>query len=195
MTTPQHAANCCTYDDYQAFPVGEQWEIIEGVAYHMTPAPSPLHQRIVNKLNNTIYNYLVQTGNPQFEVFIAPMDVYLTPVSASKPLTVVQPDLIVSTNPDCIKANGYYGAPAWVIEVLSPSTAGRDVISKRRLYEVNGVREYWIVDPTHNLVTRFYLCNNEYAKAEFFSQNNLIGSVVFPELSINLAHIFPATAE
>lgn len=195
MTRSQHAAHCYTYDEYQAFPAEEQWEIIEGVAYHMTPAPSPLHQRIVNKLNNTIYNYLVQTGNPQFEVFIAPMDVYLTPVSASKPLTVVQPDLIVSTNPDCIKANGYYGAPAWVIEVLSPSTAGRDVISKRRLYEVNGVREYWIVDPTHNLVTRFYLCNNEYAKAEFFSQNNLIGSVVFPELSINLAHIFPATAE
>ena len=195
MTRSQHAAHCYTYDEYQAFPAEEQWEIIEGVAYHMTPAPSPLHQRIVNKLNNTIYNYLVQTGNPQFEVFIAPMDVYLTPVSASKPLTVVQPDLIVSTNPDCIKANGYYGAPAWVIEVLSPSTAGRDVISKRRLYEVNGVREYWIVDPTHNLVTRFYLYNNEYAKAEFFSQDNLIGSVVFPELSINLAHIFPATAE
>ena len=195
MTTPQHAANCCTYDDYQAFPVGEQWEIIEGVAYHMTPAPSPLHQRIVNKLNNTIYNYLVQTGNPQFEVFIAPMDVYLTPVSAGKPLTVVQPDIIVSANPECIKANGYYGAPTWVIEVISPSTAGRDVISKRRLYELNGVLEYWIVDPTHNLVTRFYLRNNEYDKAEFFNQDNHISPATFPELSINLTHIFPVNAE
>ena len=35
-----------TYADYLAWPDDERWEIINGVAYAMSPAPSRLHQEI-----------------------------------------------------------------------------------------------------------------------------------------------------
>ena len=44
------------------------------------------------------------------------------------------------------------GAPALVVEVLSPSTRKRDLGVKRRPFERAGVREYWIVDPVLNRV-------------------------------------------
>ena len=51
------------------------------------------------------------------------------------------------------------GAPDLVIDwsprsgsILSPSTAGRDRTIKLELYERQGVREYWIVDPAEGAV-------------------------------------------
>ncbi len=34
-----------------------------------------------------------------------------------------------------------------MVEILSPSTASRDRGVKRKLYERQGVEQYWIVDP------------------------------------------------
>ncbi|MGH8537196.1 MAG: Uma2 family endonuclease [Gammaproteobacteria bacterium] len=40
-------------------------------------------------------------------------------------------------------------APDWVVEVLSPATAGHDQAKKRRVYERHGIKEdYWLVHPT-----------------------------------------------
>ena len=44
------------------------------------------------------------------------------------------------------------GAPALVIEILSPGTRKRDEQIKRRLFERTGVREYWLVDPLRNRI-------------------------------------------
>ncbi len=39
-----------TWDDYQGFPDNERWEIINGEAFCMSPAPTPNHQGIVGEL-------------------------------------------------------------------------------------------------------------------------------------------------
>lgn len=44
-------------------------------------------------------------------------------------------------------AGGLHGAPDLVVEILSPSTAGRDLVLKRKLYAKYGVKEYWVADP------------------------------------------------
>ena len=46
-------------------------------------------------------------------------------------------------------------APTFVVEVLSPGTANKDVSDKFAAYEQHGVLEYWILDPEH-LAHRFY---------------------------------------
>ncbi len=44
------------------------------------------------------------------------------------------------------------GAPDLVVEITSPSTAGRDRTIKLEPYERQGVPEYWIVDPNEGVV-------------------------------------------
>jgi Uma2 family endonuclease len=43
--------------------------------------------------------------------------------------------------------------PDWVCEILSPSTATRDVGPKLRTYHRHGIDHVWIVDPEHRLLT------------------------------------------
>ncbi len=54
---------------------------------------------------------------------------------------------------DILTARNIQGAPALVIEILSPSTPKRDQGIKRRLYERCGVRAYWVVDSATASVT------------------------------------------
>ncbi|HZQ08770.1 MAG TPA: Uma2 family endonuclease [Anaerolineae bacterium] len=51
---------------------------------------------------------------------------------------------------------GVFGAPDFVIEILSMSTAQHDRGTKLKAYERAGVREYWIIDPYGPAGTEFY---------------------------------------
>jgi Uma2 family endonuclease len=43
--------------------------------------------------------------------------------------------------------------PDWVCEILSPSTARRDLGTKQRTLHAHGVPHLWIVDPEHSTLT------------------------------------------
>ena len=77
------------------------------------------------------------------EVYVAPFDVKLSETE------VYQPDLlfISADRLTIIAEQQVNGAPDLVVEVLSPATGYYDLTKKRRVYEVSGVKEYWIVDP------------------------------------------------
>ena len=66
--------------------------------------------------------------------------------------TVVQPDLTVICDPARLRPFGCFGAPDWIIEILSPYTSRRDMVAKLALYQRHGVREYWIVDPGNRCI-------------------------------------------
>ena len=57
-------------------------------------------------------------------------------------------------------------APDFVVEVLSPATAGHDQVKKRRVYERHGVREYWLVHPTDQVLTVYRLMGAEYGQPD-----------------------------
>ena len=61
---------------------------------------------------------------------------------------------------------GVRGAPDFVVEVLSSSTASHDHVLKRRVYERAGVREYWLVHPIDRMVTIYRLLDGEYGKPD-----------------------------
>ena len=63
--------------------------------------------------------------------------------------SVVQPDLIYVSRERSVacSTNAIRGAPDLVVEVLSPTTARRDLGEKLRLYAESDIREYWVVDP------------------------------------------------
>jgi len=131
-----------TWQDVQQLPDdGNRYEAIGG-ELHVTPAPSVRHQRISKRLERALYALVEDAGRG--EVLHAPVGVHFPATEEG-----VQPDLVVvSAERRGILADPWIrGAPDLVVEILSPTTAGRDRGVKRKLYDRQGVAEYWIVDP------------------------------------------------
>ncbi len=47
-----------TYADYKTWPDDERWEIIDGVAYDISPAPKRIHQKVSFEISRQIGNAL-----------------------------------------------------------------------------------------------------------------------------------------
>ena len=136
-----------TYDDFVNFPDdGLRHELIDGEHY-VTPAPNGPHQRLVGRMFAALHAYFATGGGG--EAFLSPFDVVLSNHD------VVEPDLLVllSDQGDILTHQNVRGAPALVVEVLSPGTRKRDRTIKHRLYDRAGVREYWLVDPDGMSIT------------------------------------------
>ena len=181
------------YGDYKGWPEDERWELIDGVAYDMSPAPSTAHQAIITELVVGIHPFLGTSG---CRVFAAPFDVLLAdaPDQADDDVAnVVQPDIVVICDPAKIKPHGCVGAPDWVIEILSPYTSRRDLAEKHSLYERHGVREYWIIDPGNRFV-HVYLRgeNGKFEKPRILVGKATVTSTVCPGFEVKLEDLFAA---
>jgi len=151
-----------TYSDYASWDTEERYELIDGMPYVMK-APSEAHQRISGNLYLQLGNYL---KGKHCRVYHAPFDVRLNVGSGDD--TVVQPDIIVVCDRSKLSNNGYEGAPDFVIEIASPSSAGNDRVLKFNQYLKTGVREYWIVDPDTGSVQACILQNGKYVVSIYF---------------------------
>lgn len=141
------AAPQITWRDLQQAPNdGKRREAIGGELY-VTPAPGVRHQRVSQRLELQLIRLLQEPGHG--EVFHAPIGVEFPATGEG-----VQPDILfVSNEREGIIADDWLrGAPDLVVEILSPTTAERDRGLKRELYERQGVRQYWIVDPEDDAV-------------------------------------------
>jgi len=157
--------NYHTYGDYLTWPDELRYELINGEAFLMSPGPDLAHQDVAGEIYRQAANALV--GKP-CRAFIAPIDVRLPKHNEAdeKIDTVVQPDVLVVCDSSKLDRRGVRGAPDWLIEVLSPSTASHDQIKKRQLYEQHGVREYWLIHPMDRVLTIYTLQGDEYGKPE-----------------------------
>jgi len=78
-----------------------------------------------------------------------------------------------------------------VIEILSPSTASKDCLKKRRLYEKNKVKQYWIVDPDEKEIYIYKLKNNDiYETPEEYTKTDKIKVEGFEGMEIDLSLVF-----
>lgn len=173
-----------TYGDYRRWPDDERWELIDGVAYAM-PGPLRIHQEVVTALTAQISSYL--KGKP-CKVYVAPLDVRLPRQNEPDDDvdTTVQPDVIVVCDRRKLDDKGCRGAPDWIVEVLSPTTALYDMETKRKLYERYGVKEYWLVRPTERWVMIFAPSKSGiYAAPDVLGMTAPTAVRLFPDLSID----------
>lgn len=170
-----------TWEDYCAWPDDERWEIVAGEAYAMSPAPTPRHQQIVTTLAQRLATFFA--GKP-CRALVAPVDVKFDAEN------IVQPDLVVVCRPEQLQRTHIDGAPALVIEVLSPSSAMHDRAVKLPLYARHGVREVWLVTPYPCCVEIFLLDGSGYRLAQVLQRAELLRSPSFPELVVELAAVF-----
>ena len=179
-----------TYADYLDWDEG-RWELIDGEVWDMTPAPSRLHQEISGELFYILHDFF---KGKDCSVYAAPFDVRLPDSDNAEDYTittVVQPDISVICDQSKLDDRGCVGSPDLIIEILSPATAAKDLKVKRALYERHGVQEYWLVHPTDKVVMSYQLVNDgQYGKAQIFDRDDLLQSVRFEELTIQLSSIF-----
>lgn len=184
MSLPQRKNEHYTYTDYCAWDDGKRWELIDGVAFEMQSAPSTLHQEVLIELAYQLKVFL--KGKP-CRLFPAPFDVRLNADDGDD--TVVQPDLAVICDDSKIDEKGCKGAPDFIIEIISPSSARHDRWTKYNLYRNTGVKEYWIVDPTAKTVTVNILGGDGYIE-KTYGGANAVNVGVLPGCQINLQDIF-----
>ena len=172
-----------TYADYLQWPDETRYELIDGEAFLMSPAPLVEHQEIAGEVFRQLANQL--DGQP-CRPYIAPVDVRLPRTDEADAAidTVVQPDVLVVCDPGKVDRRGVRGAPDWLLEVLSPSTAAHDQIAKRRTYERAGVREYWLVHPSDRTLTVYVLDNGQYGRPDIYELKDETPIGVLPGVSI-----------
>ena len=134
----------------------KSYEIIGGEKF-MAPSAGAYHNNVMGGLYTLISFYV--RNNKIGYVFTDSLDVHLPDGNLCKP------DLIVVKKENASIINwqrGIYGVPDMVVEVLSKSTRKKDEGIKKSIYEANGVKEYWIIDPFMKVVDVYILRNGKF---------------------------------
>ena len=153
-----------TYADYLTWSADYGDEIINGIAYvREPPSPSRTHQELVGAL---YYELCRALEGRSVCVYVAPFDVRLpkSDESDDKIETVIQPDVFIVCDREKTDERGVRGAPDWLAEVLSPSTASYDQSVKIPLYERAGVSEVWLIHPTDRTLAIYRLEDGRYGR-------------------------------
>lgn len=170
-----------TYEDYKSLPdcEGKHYELLDGELL-LTPSPTWKHQQISGRLEFVLTAFVTQ--HQLGDVAHAPLDVLLGE-------DVAQPDILFISHEraDIIHDEAVRGAPDLTIEILSPSTADRDLGYKRKIYETHGVKEYWIVDPDLQTIEVILF---ETAASTTFQEKDQLTSPTLDGLSVSLQEIF-----
>jgi len=154
-----------TYADYLTWSRDYGDELVDGVAYvREPPAPSRIHQEVVGELYRQVAAAL---DGKSSRAYVAPIDVRLPKSGEADDNvdTLVQPDVVIVCDRRKLDERGICGAPDWVAEVLSPSTASHDQIVKLAAYERAGVPEVWLIHPTDRTLAIYRIEAGRYARA------------------------------
>lgn len=168
-----------TMADVFALPEGQRAELIDGRIYFMS-APETVHQRISMQLSYQIQHHIIRSSG-LCEIFTAPFGVFLNADRS----TYLEPDITVICSRDKIRRGGCFGAPDWIIEIVSPSSKALDTGIKLFKYRNAGVREYWIVDPKNHKIQVHSFEKDNIPKEYSFSDS--IPSGVLDGLFTNLS--------
>lgn len=170
-----------TLEQYEALPEERRAEVFDGILYDMA-SPSQIHQSVSMQLSTVINSYILRRKG-SCSIFSAPFDVKLS----DKPLTIVQPDIMVICDKNKLDGKRCNGAPDFIIEIVSPGNPADDYIRKLYYYKNYEVREYWIVDPRRKTITVNYFEGNIVSVQYPF--NSIIKVNIFDDLLISFSEI------
>lgn len=156
-------------DDYYALPEDVRAELIDGVIYDMT-APTTIHQIIGGYIHSKLLQYVLEKDGKCLPM-ISPLDVQLDCDNR----TMVQPDVVIVCDRDKIIDRCVYGAPDFIIEVISKSTKKKDSVIKLNKYLNAGVREYWMIDPARKTVIVYDFEHDQYPVIYGFNEKVPVG--------------------
>ncbi len=181
-----------SYEEYQTLvdSSDQRYELIDGEVY-LLASPSFNHQVVVNEIAWHFNNYFREKP---CRSLTAPLDVRLFGFATKfeEDPNIVQPDIIVVCDTDKVNKNGRYeGTPALAVEVLSPSTKGKDMVIKLNLYMKSGVLEYWIVNSENKSIHQYsFSQERDIESVVILKEGDTIKSTAFKDLAIAVKDVF-----
>jgi Uma2 family endonuclease len=181
-----------TYADLLAVPEGQKVEILRG-ALVSPPAPLPRHSGVQGKLRRFIggpFDDDDGAGGPGGWWIFLEVDVQLSQHD------IVKPDLAGWRRdrlPSPWDERPILVVPDWICEVISPSNAGTDRVTKRALYASAGVEHYWIADPAACTLETYRLdrASRRWVDSGAFDASARVGVPPFEAIELDLSRIFP----
>ena len=173
-----------TIDDWMNLPDDVRAELIDGVLYYMNN-PSLWHQRVIGLVHYQLMSY-IREKNGTCLPLMAPFGVQIDMDDD----TVVQPDVMVVCDQSIIREYTVFGAPDFVMEVVSPSSKKRDYFIKLNKYQNAGVKEYWIVDRSKKHATVYtHLDDPEEMQLDVYPLNEKIPVGLYEDLYIDISEL------
>ncbi|TAK43365.1 MAG: Uma2 family endonuclease, partial [Saprospiraceae bacterium] len=162
-----------TYQEFKQIEFDDSddswYELINGELVKKQ-SPTISHQRISRKIERSLEDYALKTQSG--EMFHAPLDVVLDDNNAYQPdIFFIKKDRFFILDE---KEQVVIGAPDLVVEILSKGTAIYDKGDKKDIYEMNGVREYWLVEPRNMSVEVYALKNERYRLVAYLEETGIV---------------------
>ena len=179
-----------SYAEYLTWFDNVRRELIDGFIKLMTPVPTRKHQLVSYKIVRLLGNFIEKKP---CQIYYSPFDVRFPQNKNDKEIfTVVQPDIYIVCDLEKLDEKDCIGAPDLIIEVITPKYGKRDVKDKFKIYEENGVREYWIVHPNDETVIVFLLDETgKFAHSGMYAGNDKIPVAIFDgNLDVDLTEVF-----
>ena len=169
-------------EHYAQLPENSPFQLINSKLIYM-PSPFDIHQKIAFKLTLSVGAYVEKNNLGAFR--FAPLDVHFDKDN------VYQPDLLfVSVARKDIVQNHIKGAPDWVVEILSKSTADVDKTQKMAIYGQYNVLEYWLIHPEEQWIEVYVNESQRMKLQQKIVQKGTIISTAIKGFSLEVADIF-----
>ena len=184
------ARRLLTYDDLSALDEDVRAEIINGV-FAMSPSALPRHSLAQRALGTAIgapFHDDHDSGGPGGWWILVEVDVRLGAHD------IVRPDLVGWRRerlPNPWDTRPLDVVPDWICEVISPSNASHDQVTKRALYARAGVPYYWLVDPRQRVVTALQLRDGMWLEIGVWDASASVAIEPFEAVELELARLFP----
>lgn len=189
------AARLATYDDLLALPHDVRAEVLAGQIV-TAPAPLPRHSKIQGAIRRFVGGPFDDDdghdGPGGWWIFVE-VDIALGRHD------IVHPDLSGWRRerlPNPADQRPITVVPDWICEILSPSTAARDRVTKRNLYAASGVRHYWIIDANARTLEAFELTGQRWLLSGSYTDDAVVRIAPFEEIELPVGRLFlPRTGE
>lgn len=187
MAQPQR--KLATYEDLLALPEDVKAEILAGEIV-VTPSGLPRHgnaQGAARRFIGGPYHDDDGRGGPGGWWIFLEADIRLDAHN------IVRPDLSGwrrprLPNPALVRPIDV--VPDWVCEVLSPSTATRDRMTKRRLYAQAGIPHYWLIDPEARLLEALVLRDGIWTDGGVYDDTSTARIAPFEAIELEIDRLF-----
>jgi Uma2 family endonuclease len=187
MTTP--APKFASYADLLALPEGVRGEVIAGELV-TAPAPLPRHAKVQGAARRFVGGPFDDDdghGGPGGWWIFVEVDVALSPHD------IVRPDLAGWRRerlPRPGSVRPIQVIPDWVCEVISPSTAARDRVTKRALYARAGIAHYWLIDPDARVLEALALRDGVWVEVGVYDERSTARIAPFEAIELAIGRLF-----